>query len=82
MLKQNLETKKGENEKVSAELQAKKDELLKANGEHKELQDKYRAIRRKIVEAEETLAQQTARSRMSASERSQQSNEVSDASNA
>ena len=77
-----MEGKKGENEKVAAELQAKKDDLLKANGEHKELQDKYRAIRRKIVEAEETLAQQTARSRVSASERSQQSNEVSEPSNA
>ena len=56
LLKQNLESKKVENEKVFAELQAKKDELVKANGEQKELQDKYRAIRRKIVEAEESLA--------------------------
>ena len=70
MLKKQLEAKKVENEKVFAELQAKKDDLVKANGEQKELQDKYRAIRRKIVEAEESLAQQTARSRMSASERS------------
>lgn len=71
VLKQSLESKKAESEKVVAALQAKKDGLVKANGEQKELQDKYRAVRRKIVEAEEALAQQTARSRMSVSERSQ-----------
>ena len=37
VLKQHLEAKKAENDKVFAELQAKKDDLVKANGEQKEL---------------------------------------------
>ena len=56
VLKQDLASKNSENDKIFTELQAKKDDLVKANGEQKELQDKYRTIRKKIVEAEEKLA--------------------------
>ena len=56
MLDQNLNKKKMESDKVTSEMKSKKEELVKASTHHKELQEKYRVIRKKIVEAEEALA--------------------------
>ena len=56
MLDQNLSKKRTENEKVNSEMKNKKEEIVKAGTHHKELLEKFRAIRKKIVEAEEALA--------------------------
>lgn len=76
MIGQYLDKKKIESDKVANEMKNKKEELSKASSQHKELHERCRAIKKKIVEAEEALAQQTARSRITASEKSLPSNEA------
>ena len=56
MIGQYLDKKKIESDKVANEMKNKKEELGKASSQHKELQERCRAIKKKIVEAEEALA--------------------------
>ena len=56
MIGQYLDKKKIESDKVANEMKSKKEELGKVSSQHKELQERCRAIRKKIVETEEALA--------------------------